>query len=332
MTDLRPRGPGAAMPEPFAAPQPPTQPPRSPIHPYARVALFLLGYLLVAVVLSLAGMVAFGVMHAFGLVALPAIDEQLLARGTEGIMEWLSDFMLPTVILLGLYSIGYTWAFVRLVDGRRLRTLGLERRPGWSAQFWKGVGLSFVILLGVFLLSLASGAVELRGFARPAPDGTNAAGYLVGVLAAFLLVGFYEELMFRGYVLQTLNERAGRAASVIVSSAVFAVMHGVNPGANAMAVLNIAAVGALLSFLFFRTGALWMPIGFHFGWNFLLGYVFTLPVSGLPLRGILDVAEATGAEGAAGRFGPESSLVTTLALGVWAAWLIARRSRRHRSG
>ncbi len=105
-------------------------------------------------------------------------------------------------------------------------------------------------------------------------------------------------------------------------------MHGANPGTDVMAIVNVAAVGVLLSFLYFRTNSLWMPIGFHFGWNFLLGYVFTLPVSGLPMRGILDVVEVAGPGGAPGKYGPESSIATTLALGIWAAWLIVRRARR----
>jgi membrane protease YdiL (CAAX protease family) len=316
-----------SAPEPIVRPAvPPAQ--RSPIHPYVRVALFLVGYLFVAVLVSVAVVAAGGILDALGVVTLPTIDEELLAAGTDGIMEWLSDFMLPIVVVMGLYSIAYTWAFVRLIDGRRLRTLGLERRAGWFGQFGKGAGLAFVILLGIFLFSLATGSIELRGFARPAPDTSSVAGYLVGALIAFLLVGFYEEVMFRGYVLQVLNERAGRAASVVVSSVIFALMHGANPGADITAIVNVIAIGVLLSFLYFRTRSLWMPIGFHFGWNFLLGYVFTLPVSGLPMRGILDVVEATGPGGAPGRYGPESSIATTLALGLWAAWLLVRRARR----
>lgn len=310
---------------------PPTQ--RSFIHPYLRVALFLVGYLLVAVLLSVIVVIAGAFLDVLGVVSLPAVDEELLTAGTEGIIEWISRYMLPIAILTGLYSVAYTWAFVRIVDRRRLRTLGIERRPGWVLQFGKGVGLAFVILLGVFLLSLATGSLELRGFMRPAPDTSSVGGYLVGALIAFFMVGFYEELMFRGYVLQVLNERAGRTASIVVSSIVFALMHGANPGADVMAIVNVTAVGVLLSVLYFRTGSLWMPIGLHFGWNFLLGYVFTLPVSGLPMRGILDVVEVAGPGGAAGKYGPESSIVTTLALGIWAVWLIVRRARRRaRSG
>lgn len=328
MTIILPGAPDAGS-VPQAPPQPAVPPAeRTSIHPYARVAFFLVGYLLVAVLLSVAVVVTGAILDAVGVVTLPTIDEEILAAGTAGIMEWISRFMLPLVLITGLYSIAYTWAFIHLIDRRRLRTLGLERRPGWLRQFGKGAGLAFVVLLGVFLLSLATGSIELRGFARPAPDTSSVAGYLVGALVAFLLVGFYEELMFRGYVLQVLNERAGRAVSIAVSSVVFALMHGANPGADITAIVNVVAIGVLLSFLYFRTRSLWMPIGFHFGWNFLLGYVFTLPVSGLPIRGILDVVEVAGPGGAPSRYGPESSIATTLALGIWAAWLLARRARR----
>jgi membrane protease YdiL (CAAX protease family) len=335
MTDTPFGTPVAAAPGPVPqqAVAPLQTPPRPahPVHPYARVALFLLGYLLVAVVLSVFVTFVGIALDAVGLLKLPPIDESVVARGTEGIIEIIGRFMLPIAVVTGLYSIAYTWAFARLVDRRSLRSFGLGRRAGGFLQFWKGVGLAFVILLGVFLLSLSTGSIEVNGFARPATETSSVAGYLVGAIVAFLLVGIYEELMFRGYVLQVLSERAGRGASILVSSAVFALMHGANPGADLMGIVNIVAIGGLLAYLFYRSGALWMPIGFHTGWNFLLGYVFTLPVSGLPMRGILDVVEVGGPGGEPSRYGPESSIALTAALAVWAAWLLVRRAAARRS-
>jgi len=333
MTDIPYGAPQAASPDPAPqqAPAPPEPARAHPVHPYARVALFLIGYLLVAVVLSVFATFVGVALDVAGLLEIPPIDEGLVARGTEGIIEIIGQFMLPIAIVTGIYSVAYTWAFARLVDRRSLRTLGLGRRAGGFLQFWKGVGLAFVILLVVFLLSLSTGSIEVRGFARPATETSSVAGYLVGAIVAFLLVGIYEELMFRGYVLQVLNERAGRGVAVLVSSVIFAVMHGANPGADLMGIVNIVAIGALLAYLFYRSGALWMPIGFHAGWNFLLGYVFTLPVSGLPMRGILDVVEVGGPGGEPSRYGPESSIALTAALAVWAAWLVVRRTTARRS-
>ena len=37
----------------------------------------------------------------------------------------------------------------------------------------------------------------------------------------------------------------------------------------------------LLAVAYLRTRTLWLPFGIHFGWNFALGFVFGLPVSGM---------------------------------------------------
>jgi len=296
------------------------------LHPYARVTLFLVFYFVVAIFMSVLFAAGAGALAAFGAIRLPEIDEQLLAHGTEGIVAVISRFMLPLAVVTGLYSIAYTWAFARIVDRRPLRSFGLRLTPGWFGSFAKGAGIAFAILAVVFALSVATGAVEFQGFTRPAPETASVPAYLLGTLVAFLLVGIYEELMFRGYVLQTLNERAGKTGAILISSVVFALLHGANPGANAMAIVNTIAVAVLLAFLYYRTGALWMPIGFHFAWNFSLGYVFTLPVSGLPIRGMLKVVEKGAAGTEPGAYGPESDLPTTLVLLALVVWLAVRRA------
>lgn len=296
--------------------------------PYVGVLIYLLGYFAVAIVLSMILAVVAGILAGMGLLELPQLDLGMTALGIEDIVALISPYLLPVVILTALYSIAYTWAFVHLIDRRSLRSFGLVLRPGWRSDFAKGVALAAVILGVVFVVSLATGSIRIEGFARPAPATTSVFGYLVGALTAFLLVGFYEEVMFRGYVLQRLNERAGKVAAVVISSIVFALMHGVNPGADAVGVVNTSIIAVILCALYFRTGSLWMPIGFHFAWNFLLGYVYSLPVSGLPIHGILDVVEVEPASRlSGGSYGPEASILTSIALGAWAAWLIWRRTR-----
>ena len=306
---------------------------RGPIlGPYVSVFLYIVGYFIVGVALSAVLALVLGVLVGVGAISLPPFESELAAMSPtdiEGLLRVMEPYLLPLVILTGLYSIAYTWGFVRLVDRRRLRDLGLRLRRGWFGNFAKGAALAFLILGAIFAFSLAVGSIRVEGFARAAPEGTSVFAYLVGALLAFLSVGVYEELMFRGYVLQRLNDRASKLVSVIVSSIIFALLHGFNPGADAFGVFNTTVIGAILCVLYFRTGSLWMPIGFHTAWNFSLGYLYSLPVSGLPLYGVLKVVEVdpesrlTG-----GSYGPEAGLACTIALAIWGAWLIWRRSGR----
>lgn len=310
---------------------------RNPVlGPYTSVAVYLVGYFIVGIFMSIIVAIGLGILVGMGLVTLPPIEQELAAvsvTDVEALIRIMEPYLLHLVLATGIYSILYTWAFVRVMDRRRLRDLGVGFGRGWIGDFAKGAVLAVLIMGVVFAFSLATGSIRIEGFVRPAPEGTPVIGYLIGVIAAFLVVGFYEELMFRGYVLQRLNDRAGRAAAVVVSSFIFAVFHGANPSADVFGILNTALIGAVLCALYFRTGSLWMPIGFHAAWNFSLGYLYSLPVSGVPLYGILNVVEVDpDSRLTGGSYGPEAGLLSTIVIAVLGAWLIWRRTGRRPGG
>jgi membrane protease YdiL (CAAX protease family) len=310
----------------------PPRPAGPPLNAYLSVFLYILGYFIVGIIISMILAMALGILVGLGIVEMPAIESQLANVGVmdvEALLQIMEPYLLPLVIGTGIFTVLYTWAFARIVDRRRLRDLGLALRRGWGADFVKGAALAILILGVIFAFSLAVGSIRVEGWARPAPENANVFGYLIGSMLAFLSVGIYEELMFRGYVLQRLNDRAGRVASVIVSSIIFALMHGFNPGADVFGIINTIGIGVVLCVLYFRTGSLWMPIGFHTAWNFSLGYLYSLPVSGIPLYGILNVVEVDSESRlTGGSYGPEAGLACTIALAAWGAWLIWKRTGR----
>jgi membrane protease YdiL (CAAX protease family) len=307
----------------------PVSAPTGGIHPFVKVVLYLVGYIVVLLAVSMVLAMAGGVLAGVGVIDLPAIDPELTALDMENAIELLAPFLLPLAILSGLYTLAYTWAFMRLVDRKPLASLGLRLRPGWFGDFAKGGGLAILILAVIFAFSLITGSIRVEGFARPAPETTSVLGYLLGAIIGFFFVGLYEEVMFRGYVLQRLAERAGRPLAVLIASVIFALLHVFNPGSDPFGIVNTIIIGVLLSVLYFRTRSLWMPVGFHFAWNFFLGYVYSMPVSGLPLYGLLDVTEVDpGSRLSGGSYGPEAGLACTIALALWGAWLIWKRSGR----
>lgn len=90
--------------------------------------------------------------------------------------------------------------------------------------------------------------------------------WLTGI--AFLAIGAIgEEVFARGMLLQFLAGAFGRAAGVIATSLVFALLHGANPGVTALAQVNTALFGAVFGLAIVRHRSLWMAIGLHLGWN-----------------------------------------------------------------
>lgn len=86
----------------------------------------------------------------------------------------------------------------------------------------------------------------------------RAAVFLVAVVAAPVT----EELLFRGCLYGILRGWAGRAAAVVGTSILFALIHGHAPSLPGLFVLAVA-----LALVYERTGSLWAPIALHATFN-----------------------------------------------------------------
>jgi membrane protease YdiL (CAAX protease family) len=104
------------------------------------------------------------------------------------------------------------------------------------------------------------------------PHGLSAA-LAVGIVASnlifFLGVGFTEELLFRGYILQNLGEQMPLWGALLLQSALFGIFHGLQ--ATPVQLVEIALGGLMLGLLRVASGSLWLAIGFHAAWDFSEG-------------------------------------------------------------
>jgi hypothetical protein len=139
-----------------------------------------------------------------------------------------------------------------------------------------------------------------------------------------------EEAMLRGYPFQRLIEVAGPAAAVAVTSVLFASLHFLNPHFDPAAAINTGLMGVLLGVAYLRTSSLWLPWAIHFGWNFVLGVVLGLPVSGITMFAVLGHGSAGGPLWATGgAYGIEASWSATgvVCAGIGLTWAATRWSR-----
>jgi len=129
-----------------------------------------------------------------------------------------------------------------------------------------------------------------------------------------LMVGWYEELLFRGYRLQNLADGLNPFWAVLISSIWFGLGHLTNPNATWISTTGIFLAGIFLAYPYLRTGQLWLSIGLHIGWNFFEGPVFGFPVSGLDFFRLTRTTIEGPKLWTGGEFGPEAGLILIPAL------------------
>jgi hypothetical protein len=155
---------------------------------------------------------------------------------------------------------------------------------------------------------------------------TGSVGAFVGgaalSLALYGPLAAAEEALLRGYPLQALAEAWGPWAALLLTSVLFGLLHGSNPGVEWVGIVNTGLAGVFLGALYLRTGSLWWASGAHLGWNWTHGYLLDLPVSGLDIadQPWIEAHSAGPALLSGGAFGPEGSVLATAVMLIAIVW------------
>jgi uncharacterized protein len=262
----------------------------------ARLVAATLGYLAVFSTASL-------VLYFAGSTVVPDAE-----RGTFGFIS----LGIAEAATIGLVLV--LWC---VVDGHPLVALGLE--PRFALRQWlrgasvAGLMMGFIVLVWYTLVDGATWDLN--------HDPLRAIVVLLGGLAGFAIQGPAEEILFRGYILETVQAQWGLRWAVAISALGFAAFHALNPAFNPLALVNLVLFGVATALYKVRIdrGQLWGVFGMHTVWNWLQQVVFGLPNSGIlstPDNALFTVSpDASLPEPIwGGGFGPEGTLAAALVL------------------
>ena len=223
--------------------------------------------------------------------------------------EW--EFLFQ-IMALGGVSVA-TFVMTRFVNRKPFGAVGLSLHPAMPREFAMGCLLGFLMIAGIFVVEYALGYVRLSGKMLSLRESSLLAGKAA---ATFVVAALIEELLFRGYLFQTLIQAITFLPALILTVLFFAVSHAGNPGATIFPLVNVALAGAWLSFAYMKTRSLWLPIGLHLSWNFAQTTLFSFPISGFRFdeKSLFSLTQ-TGPEWiTGGSFGPEGGILATMAL------------------
>jgi uncharacterized protein len=156
-------------------------------------------------------------------------------------------------------------------ERRRVDSYGLPLREAFGARFFEGCAIGVVQAGAVALGMIALGGMRVDGLAL---HGTALAWGALGWLGANLLVGLGEELLFRGYLLQTLWRSLGFWPAATLISVWFTADHYFfKPGENVWDVITLLSLGLWLCYSVRRTGNLWLAVGYHVAFDYMQLFV-----------------------------------------------------------
>ncbi|MDR4503523.1 MAG: CPBP family intramembrane metalloprotease [Candidatus Scalindua sp.] len=176
-----------------------------------------------------------------------------------------------------------------------LMALGMKQRSGCFRKFLFGFLMAIISLLIYYSLALFFGAWIVH-------IDYHLVGIVISKIIKYLLVGcligLIEEIFFRGFVLQFFMKDMSVAIAVCATSAIYSVLHffqsevlvtrGFQPFVglitmshffkplflqfieNLSSIIGLFLVGVVLSYAFLLSKSLYLSIGLHSGWVFMM--------------------------------------------------------------
>jgi uncharacterized protein len=200
------------------------------------------------------------------------------------------------------------------VERRPWEVYGLPPRRALGKLFWVGAVWGF---MGITLLLAALHGLNAFDFGHVALHGVRIAKYAAYWGAMFLLVGLFEEFLFRGYTQFSLGRGVGFWPAALVMSCGFGGVHWFNSGESLAGVFAAGLIGLFFCLTLRRTGSLWFAVGFHAAWDWGETFFYSVPDSGMVAPGHLLSSSLHGNGWlTGGSVGPEGSLLCFVVIGV----------------
>ena len=169
--------------------------------------------------------------------------------------------------------------YCKLIEKRSLQDIGLTGR---CSDYLLGIGIAVGMLALAVMICLVTGSLSLSGI-----NGDVSVGGIFFWGLAYIIQGSEEEILCRGFLMNTLKKRISVPIAVFISSTAFVVPHLImtpilDSGLvySAIGVTNLYLISVLFSIIVLWRKNIWISYGLHAAWNYVLNIIFGLTVSG----------------------------------------------------
>lgn len=196
------------------------------------------------------------------------------------------------------------YLYITKIEKRSLRSIGFSKGNAISSVL-KGFLIGLLLILAIVIIGVSFGQFKYNGI------DLSSCLILIIYFIGYGVQSFGEEIYCRGWALTYFAKRHSILFAIFASNIVFILPHLGNSGFDIMSIVNIFLIGILFAVIFLKYDNIWICGGIHTAWNFLLGPVFGLNVSGEAAHSLLKFSAISPNIFNGGTFGPESSLIVT---------------------
>jgi len=226
------------------------------------------------------------------------------------------ELLLINYIPISLITLIVMWVVHVLLFKRDESLLGFNKK-GALFEFNYGWIMGCLLILVGFIILVAVDQIDIVG--------TNLNWVLIGgFLLMFLIQSFSEEILFRSYLIPTIENRLGTWAALILSSLGFMALHLGNSGISFIGCLDLTIGGFLMGLLFIKFRNVWAPTGLHVSWNYIQSTILGFEVSGVKTYSWLSLNEKGNDLLTGGEFGYEGSILSVIFLILCVVFLFKR--------
>lgn len=218
-----------------------------------------------------------------------------------------------------------TFLVTKFVNRKPLTAVGLAINAHTMRELGIGCLIGWLMMTAIFGIQYLSGYVKVVAVEVTWTEGLTMFGIAI---VFFAVAAMFEEVLFRGYLFQTLVRGIRFIPAAVLVGVLFGFAHIRNPNAGAFGVVNTVLVSIVFCIAYWRTRGVWLPFGIHFAWNFSQTTLFGYPTSGMHFTSyeLTRLAQFGPEWMTGGAYGPEGGALATLVILLCGVYLVLSRS------
>ncbi|MDD2619979.1 MAG: type II CAAX endopeptidase family protein [Syntrophomonadaceae bacterium] len=220
---------------------------------------------LVEIIMVFAGIIGVGMI--FGLYA----DRIMMVLTQLGLPVTDFSFFILSFLIQFICTVLLVLLFTVWLKGASLKELGLKKANRQDLLKYGLLGgillMSLVLLLGL-IVSYLQPEVAPQVFEEMLRSAGGTAGFAIIFFIGAVMAPFAEELYYRGMIYPVFRNYLGPFGGAVVAGLLFGAAHW-----DLWRTLPLAVGGALLCYIYEKTGSIWVSILAHGVWNGIMSMV-----------------------------------------------------------